>query len=146
MRLKEIIGLDLDDFDLTTRNIRVMGKGSKERVIPLNSIVIEALSDYLHERPATPEPALFLGRGARRIAPRTVEGLVVKYARQAGIFKKGISPHKLRHTFATLLHMKDVDILEIQSLLGHSSITSTQIYTHTHSGKLKAAVDKLTEI
>jgi site-specific recombinase XerD len=146
MRLKEIIGIDLDDLDLAMRHVRVMGKGSRERLIPLNSVVIGALSDYLRERPATPDPALFLGRGGRRIAPRTIEGIVVKYARQAGIFKKGISPHKLRHTFATLLHMKDVDILEIQALLGHSSITSTQIYTHTHSAKLKSAVEKLTDI
>jgi len=146
IRLKEIIGLDLDDLDLTARHIRVLGKGSKERIVPLNTIVVDALTDYLRERPATPEPALFLGRAGHRIAPRTVEGLVVKYARQAGIFKKGISPHKLRHTFATLLHMKDVDILEIQALLGHSSITSTQIYTHTYSGKLKSAVEKLTDI
>jgi len=146
MRLKEIIGLDLDDVDLTSRDVRVVGKGSKERLIPLNGVVVESLTDYLRERPATPEPALFLGRAGRRIAPRTIENLVAKYAKQAGIFKKGISPHKLRHTFATLLHMKDVDILEIQSLLGHSSITSTQIYTHTHTGKLKSAVEKLTDI
>jgi len=146
VRLKELVGMDLADLDLTTRQIRVMGKGSRERLIPLNATVIEALTDYLRERPATADPALFLGRAGRRIAPRTVEGMVVKYAKQAGVFKKHISPHKLRHTFATLLHMKDVDILEIQSLLGHSSITSTQIYTHTHPGKLKSAVEKLTEI
>jgi integrase/recombinase XerC len=109
-------------------------------------MVVEALTDYLHERQATPDPALFLGRGGRRISPSTIKWIVPKYAKQAGIFKKHISPHKLRHTFATLLHMKDVDILEIQQLLGHSSITSTQIYTHTHPGKLKSAVEKLTDI
>ncbi len=75
-----------------------------------------------------------------------IELIVRKYVILAGIAKKHISPHKLRHTFATLLHMKDVDILEIQKLLGHSSITSTQIYTHTHTGKLKSAVDKLTDL
>jgi site-specific recombinase XerD len=146
MRLKEIVGLDLQDIDLTTRQVRVVGKGSKERFIPLNDMVVEALKEYLSERPATAEAAVFLGRGGRRISPSTVKHIVPKYAREAGIFRKGISPHKLRHTFATLLHMKDVDILEIQSLLGHSSITSTQIYTHTHPGRLKSAVDKLTDL
>jgi len=146
MRLKELVGLNLEDLDLTTKQVRVLGKGSRERLIPLNPIVVEALTDYLHERPATADPAVFLGRKGRRIAPTTVEWIVGKYAKIAGIYRKGISPHKLRHTFATLLHMKDVDILEIQTLLGHSSVTSTQIYTHTHPGKLKAAVDRLTEL
>jgi site-specific recombinase XerD len=146
MRLKEIVGLDLDDLDLTTRQVRVVGKGSRERFIPLNEMVVVALTDYLRERPASSEPALFLGRNRQRISPSTIKWIVPKYAQQAGIFKKHLSPHKLRHTFATLLHMKDVDILEIQALLGHSSITSTQIYTHTHSGKLKSAVEKLTDI
>jgi len=146
MRLKEIVGLDLEDLDLTTRQVRVVGKGARERFIPLNAMVVDALTDYLRERRASPEPAVFLGRNKRQISPSTVKWLVRKYAKQAGIFKKHISPHKLRHTFATLLHMKDVDLVEIQALLGHSSITSTQIYTHTHPGKLRSAVEKLTEI
>ncbi|MBM3334515.1 tyrosine-type recombinase/integrase [Candidatus Sumerlaeota bacterium] len=146
MRLKEIVGLDLDDLDLTTRQVRVVGKGARERFVPLNEMVVEAVSDYLRERPATADPALFLGRNQKRISRSTIKWIVPKYAKAAGIFKKHISPHKLRHTFATLLHMKDVDLVEIQSLLGHSSITSTQIYTHTHPGKLKAAVEKLRDI
>jgi site-specific recombinase XerD len=146
IRLKEIVGLDIGDVDMTLKQIRVFGKGSRERIVPLNPLVIEALTDYLHHRQATADSALLLGRGGKRISPRMVEVIVEKYAKVAGIFRKGISPHKLRHTFATLLHMKDVDILEIQSLLGHASITSTQIYTHTNPGKLRAAVEKLSDI
>lgn len=146
MRLKELIGLDLDDIDFTTEQIRVVGKGNRERFIPMNAMVKDALMDYLRERPAAVEAAVFIGRGGERIAPRTIQTIVSKYARRAGVFKRGVSPHKLRHTFATLLHMKDVDILEIQRLLGHSSVTSTQIYTHTHPGKLKSAVEKLNDI
>jgi site-specific recombinase XerD len=146
MRLKEIVGVDMNDLDLSTSQVRVTGKGARERLIPLNAVVVDALTDYLNDRPPSPEPALFLGRIDKRISPSTVKWLVPKYAKRAGIWKKGVSPHKLRHTFATLLHMKDVDILEIQSLLGHSSITSTQIYTHTNPGRLKAAVEKLTEL
>lgn len=146
IRLKELVGLDLDDIDFSTGQIKVFGKGSKERFVPLNSFLTDSLKGYLKDRRASPEPAVFLNRFGKRLGGRSVEKIVKRYGLQAGIFKKHISPHKLRHTFATLLHMKDVDILEIQQLLGHSSITSTQIYTHTHPGKLKSAVEKLTDI
>jgi len=146
MRLKEIVGLNLGDLDFETRQVRVFGKGARERAIPMNPIVIDALKEYLRERPAAVEPAVLIGRNNQRISARMIEKIVEKYAKLAGIWRKGVSPHKLRHTFATLLHMKAVDILEIQTLLGHASITSTQIYTHTHPGKLKAAVDKLSDI
>jgi site-specific recombinase XerD len=75
-----------------------------------------------------------------------MENIVRKYALQAGIFKDGVSPHKLRHTFATLLHANEVDLIEIQSLMGHANIASTQIYTHTSSSKLRQAVKKIENI
>lgn len=146
IRLSELVQLDVNDLDFATGQIRVLGKGSKERFVPMNSLVVSALREYLEVRPPSPESAVFLNKSKRRISRRSIQKMVRNLGLEAGVFKKGLSPHKLRHTFATLLHMKDVDILEIQTLLGHSSITSTQIYTHTHPGKLKSAVEKLTEL
>lgn len=146
MRRQELVGLDLDAIDLERRTVRVFGKGSKERLIPLNPFVIDAINQYLDSRIATGDPkAVFLNRHGKRLTGRMVLNIVKKYVRKAGIMKAKISPHKLRHTFATLLHLNEVDILEIKSLLGHASITSTQIYTHTNTNKLRSAVDQLTK-
>jgi integrase/recombinase XerC len=142
-RLSELVGLDVDDLSLTQQSIRVMGKGRKERIIPLNALVLKELNEYLDVRGISDDPALFLNRWRKRLSGRSIENLVRKYVLQSGIFKNKISPHKLRHTFATLLHARDVDILEIQALLGHASVTSTQIYTHTSNSRLRAAVTKL---
>ncbi len=148
IRLIELIGLNLQDIDFESRNIRVMGKGSKERIVPINDTVVRALEAWLDVRvPADyDESAVFLNRFGKRISSRGVQKMVEKYVNRAGIRKEKISPHKLRHTFATLLHVHGVDILEIQALLGHSSITSTQIYTHASSAALKEAVKVLDKI
>jgi site-specific recombinase XerD len=144
MRRQELVGLSLETVDLERRTVKVLGKGSKERLIPLNPFVMNALNAWLELRPATGDPsAVFLNRCGGRLTGQSVLDIVKKYVRKAGIAKAKISPHKLRHTFATLLHLNDVDILEIQKLLGHASITSTQIYTHTNTNKLRAAVDTL---
>lgn len=146
MRRQELVGMDVSSVDLERRTILVMGKGSKERLIPMNDFVFNAINAYLEVRPATGDAkAVFLNRQGQRLTGRSIVNIVRKYVRKAGIGKEKISPHKLRHTFATLLHMNDVDILEIKNLLGHSSITSTQIYTHTNSNKLRTAVDRLNQ-
>ncbi len=146
MRRQELVGMDINAVDLERRTIRVLGKGSKERLIPMNEFVFNAINNYIEVRPATGDPlAVFLNRQGGRLTGRSIVNIVRKYVRKAGIGKEKISPHKLRHTFATLLHMNDVDILEIKNLLGHSSITSTQIYTHTNSNKLRSAVDRLNQ-
>lgn len=146
MRRQELVGMDLSSIDLERRTIRVMGKGSKERLIPMNEFVFNAINNYMDVRPVTGHAdAVFLNRQGGRLTGRSIVNIVRKYVRKAGIGKEKISPHKLRHTFATLLHMNDVDILEIKNLLGHSSITSTQIYTHTNSNKLRSAVDRLNQ-
>lgn len=146
MRRQELVGMDLNSIDLERRTIKVMGKGSKERLIPMNDFVFNAINQYLEVRPVTGDgEAVFLNRQGGRLTGRSIVNIVRKYVQKAGIAKEKISPHKLRHTFATLLHMNDVDILEIKSLLGHSSITSTQIYTHTNSNKLRSAVDRLNQ-
>lgn len=145
-RLSELVGLNLRDVNLEARQIRVLGKGGKERIIPLNDIVLGAINEWLAVRLNVPSQALFLSRLNDRLTGRSIENIVRKYALLAGVFRERLSPHKLRHTFATLLHASEVDILEIQALLGHSSITSTQIYTHTSSTRLRSAVEKLNGI
>jgi len=145
-RLSEVVGINLKDLDLVNRTLRVLGKGSKERLIPLNAVVLETLNQYLNVRWLSDSPALFLNKFAKRLSGRMMENIVRKYALKAGIFKDGVSPHKLRHTFATLLHAHEVDLIEIQSLMGHASISSTQIYTHTSSSKLRQAVKKIENI
>ncbi|MCL5271324.1 MAG: tyrosine recombinase XerC [bacterium] len=142
-RLSEIVGVNLRDLDLLNRTLRVLGKGSKERIIPLNEIIQDAISRYLNVRWLSDSPALFLNKAGKRLTGRSVENIVRKYALKAGIFKDGISPHKLRHTFATLLHASEVDLIEIKALMGHASIASTQIYTHTSNSRLRQAVRKL---
>lgn len=147
-RLSELVGMNERDLSLSPQAVRVLGKGSKERIIPLNDLVFAAINEWLAQRAGVMKegaqtPALFLNRYGRRLSGRSVENVVRKYVLQAGVFKDRISPHKLRHTFATMLHANDVDLVEIQQLLGHASITSTQIYTHTSSSRLRAAVNKL---
>jgi site-specific recombinase XerD len=146
VRLQELVQLNVHDIDFEQSTIRVYGKGAKERLLPMNRLVADALANYVDRRPLSEEKAVFLNRFKKRLSGRMVENIVKKYVRKAGIEKSKISPHKLRHTFATLLHMKDVDLLEIQALLGHTSITSTQIYTHTNPSKLKSAVGKLEKL
>jgi len=147
MRRQELVGLELDSLDFERRTIRVVGKGAKERLIPMNPLVMNALICYLDVRPATGDPvAVFLSKSGRRLTGRSIYNIVRKYVKRAGIGKNRISPHKLRHTFATLLHLNEVDLVEIQRLLGHASVTSTQIYTHTNTGKLRSAVDRLSGI
>lgn len=143
VRLKEIVGLDVVDFDREAETIKVTGKGRKERLIPLNALASSALELYISIRPTVADRSLFLNKFGSRLSGRMVEKLVKKYCLQAGISQNGVSPHKLRHTFATLLHVNNVDLLEIQKLLGHASILSTQIYTHTNTSRLRTAVDKI---
>lgn len=147
VRLRELVGLDMKNLDFERKTILVMGKGAKERMIPINQIVVEALRKWVKvRRAAEGERAVFVNRFGRRISPRGVQMVVDKYVQAAGIDKDKISPHKLRHTFATLLHLNGVDIVEIQALMGHATITSTQIYTHVGNERLESAVRGLESI
>ncbi|HMZ51052.1 MAG TPA: tyrosine recombinase XerC, partial [Candidatus Sumerlaeota bacterium] len=143
MRLQELVGLNVADADFDGQTIKVLGKGSKERLIPMNADVEAALREWLARRvPAEGERAVFVNRFGHRLSGRMVEKIVDKYVAVAGIAKASLSPHKLRHTFATMLHANDVDLVEIQTLLGHSSIATTQIYTHTNKARLQEAVER----
>ncbi len=146
MRLQELVGLNTIALDFSRGTILVYGKGSKERLIPMNEEVEAALRAMLEDPErvvATGERAVFLNARGKRMSGRAVQYLVDRYVEQAGISKDKISPHKLRHTFATLLHARNVDLVDIQSLMGHASLVSTQIYTHTNVGRLQKAIDLL---
>lgn len=134
LRVSELVGLNLDRVSIETREIRVWGKGSKERIVLMGEPATEALIKYIeHGRSVLlgtrDSTALFLNRYGRRLSERSVQLALPKYAAIAGI-KKRVYPHMLRHTFATHLLDGGADLRVVQELLGHASLVSTQIYTH----------------
>lgn len=150
VRLAEIVGMGLPDVNLAQRRILVTGKGSKERWVLFGEPAADALQQYLTEsRPAllnaglaagrrVERSALFLNRYGQRLSRRSIENLVKSHAAQAGL-RDGIHPHTLRHSFASHMLEGDADLRVIQELLGHSSPTTTQIYTHITKQEAKAA-------
>lgn len=149
LRTSELCDLNIDEVEesIKEEKITVLGKGNKERVINLNTKTKEALSEYLKYRKGLKnirkeksKNALFLTIRKDRVTIRTVEALVEKYRDMAGI-NKNITPHKLRHSFASILYQSGVDIYQLQKLLGHSSIATTQIYTHINDNEMKKAVN-----
>jgi len=145
MRVSELCSLNRDEIDTKRGELSVMGKGSKIRLVFLSSEAKESLQIYLDKRSDVDE-ALFIripktGNYSKesdlRLTPRTIQRIVKKYAIKAGIMGKSVSPHKLRHSFATDLLRNGADIRSVQSLLGHSSVTTTQIYTHVTDKQLK---------
>jgi len=142
IRVSELVGLNLKQLDLDLGLVRVMGKRRKERIAPVGSKAIESLRAYLKERGEMgEEEPLFVNRWRRRLTSRSVGRLVKKYTKRAGIFRN-ISPHTLRHSFATHLLDSGADIREIQEMLGHASLSTTQRYTHLTLGKLMEVYDK----
>lgn len=148
MRLSELCGISLGDIDRDLHSLRVVGKGSKERVVYLNSACREALLEYIPVRNADPalkkgENALFISRLGQRISVKTVQWMVKKYLGEAGLEYKHYSTHKLRHTAATLMYQSgDVDIRVLKDILGHEQLNTTQIYTHVSNEGMELAMDR----
>lgn len=151
LRVSELTGLNRDSINLERREFLVRGKGSKDRPIFVSKSAAEWVGAYLEARTDTLAP-LFLNNSRRtqavdtsgnfrRLTPRSVERIVQKYAREAGITKH-VSPHTLRHSFATDLLMNGADLRSVQAMLGHSDISTTQIYTHVTDQHLKAVHEK----
>ena len=132
LRVSELVGLDLAGIDLAARETRIMGKGRKERLVPIGRQAISALQRWLAVRsqlaPGT-EPALFVDRRGRRLAPRQVQHRLTAWALKQGL-DGTLHPHMLRHSFASHLLESSGDLRAVQELLGHSNIRTTQIYTH----------------
>ena len=147
LRLSELVGIDIPDIDFEKRTLRVIGKGDKERIVFLNDLCVDALQAYLQVRPNEGLPpadrnALFISDKGRRIGNRMVEIISKKYFAAAGVDPSRFSPHKLRHTAATILYRDgNVDIRSLQELLGHTNLSTTQIYTHIKNEDLKKAAD-----
>jgi len=142
IRVGELVGLSLDQLDLDLGIVKVMGKGRKERIVPVGSKAIEALKAYLEKRGILDgkEP-LFLNSRGGRLTARSVGRVIKKYTKRSGIFRR-VSPHTLRHSFATHLLDAGADIREIQEMLGHASLSTTQRYIHLSLGKLMEVYDK----
>ncbi len=147
MRLSELCGISLGDIDRDLKSLRVIGKGSKERVVYLNPACRDALTVYLKKRLADPrvkerEQALFLSSRGQRISVKTVQWMVKKYLGEAGLEYKHYSTHKLRHTAATLMYQSgDVDIRVLKDILGHEQLNTTQIYTHVSNEGMERAME-----
>lgn len=147
MRLSELVGINLTDIRGNT--LRLLGKGNKERVVYLNEACLQALENYQKVRlapfqtPVRDPQALFLSSRGTRLTNRRVEQIVEQCLRTAGLDQKGYSPHKLRHTAATLMYQQgNVDIRVLQEILGHENLGTTEIYTHVADTQLEQAADR----
>jgi integrase/recombinase XerC len=137
LRLSELAALDVADLDLYTESVRVFGKGRKERVCPVGFPALEAISRY-RARANVHSGPLFINKGRKRISPRSIWLILKRYLRHTSI-PIAISPHKLRHSFATHLLDRGADLRSVQAMLGHASLSTTQIYTHVSVERLKKA-------
>ena len=151
MRLSELVGINITDIDLNDCKLTVIGKGNKERTIYLNKACLKAISEYLEVRPKQgvqkdskhSENALFLSSRKTRISNRTVQYIINQELKNAGLDSTKYSVHKLRHTAATLMYQYgQVDIRALQEILGHESISTTEIYTHVSNEQARTALDK----
>jgi integrase/recombinase XerD len=140
LRVSELTGLKPTDFDPQAGLLHVLGKGSKERLVPMHESAVSLLLDYLrHWRPLFGPKcdAVFLNRSGRGLTRQGIWKLIRRYAREAGIIRT-VSPHTLRHSFATHLLEGGADLRTVQILLGHSDVTATEIYTHVQSARMLA--------
>lgn len=140
LRISELLALDVADVDFLGETVKVRGKGAKQRIVPVGGMAISAIQRYRREAAVTNGP-LFLSKLRRRITQQAVDLMLRKHLKAAGV-PFAASPHKLRHSFAT--HMLDAgaDLRSVQEMLGHSSLSTTQIYTHVTKERLKKAYDE----
>ena len=144
IRVSELVGLDIDDIDFISGVIKVLGKGRKERIVPIGDEALGALKRYIDKRPplkVKDKDAVFLNKSGSRLTDRSVRRVIDKHIRACGVQAK-ISPHSLRHSFATHLLDRGADLRSVQELLGHANLSTTQIYTHVSAERLKSVYDK----
>jgi integrase/recombinase XerC len=144
IRVGELVSLDLDDVDLNESFVKVFGKGSKERFVPMGTVAGQALAYYIDYKRGLlggknhqSTDALFLNRFGGRLSTRSVRNILNKYVEEVAISQK-VSPHTLRHTFATHLLEGGADLRSVQEMLGHVKLSTTQVYTHLSREKLKS--------
>jgi integrase/recombinase XerC len=144
LRLAELVDLNVDRLHLADRSVRVIGKGQKERIVPVGTEALDALRKWLEQRAAIAkagETALFVGRGGERLGRRAVQTRVAYWARRQGVSLR-VYPHLFRHSFASHLLESGGDLRGVQELLGHADIATTQIYTHLDFQHLARIYDK----
>lgn len=148
VRVSELVGLNRGDVDLLSGLLKIRGKGKKERIVPVGDKALGSIREYLESLPTPmnkkndgPQGSLFLNRSGSRLTDRSVRRMIVKYARRICL-KSGISPHTLRHTFATHLLDRGADLRSVQELLGHANLSTTQIYTHVTTRRLQEAYNQ----
>lgn len=139
LRISELLALDVKHIDFISETVKVMGKGSRERIVPIGGPALSAIQRYRQQAAVVSGP-LFLSTRLRRITQQAVDQLLKKYLKRSSI-QFAISPHKLRHSFATHLLDAGADLRSVQELLGHASLSTTQIYTHVTKERLKQAYD-----
>ena len=148
MRLSELVGINMTDYvstkqgDTMVQQIKVLGKGSKERIIYLNPACVSAYERYIEVRPDTREKALFISKRLKRISNRRVEQIIDEKLKLSGLSGMGFSVHKLRHTAATLMYQNGVDVRALKEVLGHENLDTTQIYTHVANDQIRDAMYK----
>lgn len=145
MRASEAVGLNISDINLSVSFVKCFGKGSKERIVPINKITLQAIKDYLEKgRPKFPKKekeALFVDKNGGRLTRQGLWLIIKKYVKKSGV-KGKTSPHTLRHSFATHLLEKGADLRSVQEMLGHADISTTQIYTSVSRERLKKMYNK----
>jgi site-specific recombinase XerD len=139
LRISELIALDVANLDFIGETVKVFGKGSKERIVPVGGLAIAAIQRYRQQAAVTSGP-LFLSKRRTRITQQAVDLMLRKCLKHSGI-PFAVSPHKLRHSFATHLLDAGADLRSVQAMLGHASLSTTQIYTHVTKERLKQAYD-----
>jgi len=144
MRVSELVALNLEDVDFLGEVIHVRGKGKKERICPIGSSALQSIQHYIEFRnkriqsdPSFDTKVLFANKHGKRLSTRSVRRKMDKYLIQAGL-DPAISPHTLRHSFATHMLNNGADLRSVQELLGHQSLSTTQIYTHVTPSRMKA--------
>ena len=140
LRIAELAALNVSDIDSISETVRVLGKGRKERVVPVGEPALVAIQKYRHAAGVETGP-IFLNKGRKRMLPRSIWELLKRYVRHTSI-ALSVSPHKLRHSFATHILDAGADLRSVQALLGHASLSTTQIYTHVTVERLRAAYDQ----
>ncbi|MCP4721213.1 MAG: tyrosine-type recombinase/integrase, partial [Desulfobacteraceae bacterium] len=140
MRISEIHGLDMNDVDFKNQMIRVFGKGSKERVVPVGKRALDGICDYRAAINQSVAP-VFLNKHYLRLSTRSIRRILAKIVNECGL-NVPVSPHTLRHSFATHMLDSGADLRGIQEILGHASLSTTQVYTHVSMDRLMQVYDK----
>ena len=146
MRVSELVSLNMENIDFIGATVKVLGKGKKERLLPIGDRALGAINKYLakrnsYRRTKKQTNIVFLNKNNKRLTDRGIRKIIKKYIHTASL-RSGVSPHTLRHSFATHLLNRGADLRSVQELLGHANLSSTQIYTHLTTDRLKAIYDK----